>query len=361
MLDTARVGSGGASYNGPAGNPIWRPVVLAEIPPDHAKALSAAYRGRAPLTVALAGRSVELSAAWRPNSAGIADPCAIALSLGGEPAELILPRALIGLFLKDLDPALSFDALTPEHRALILEYALSGALEAFEAAHHIPISLLSVEAGSGQRGPSGHAALAMTAELEVTGRHGCLLRLSPAKLMDLAGLLDRHAGEAPSAIDPPIAVHIRWGSVDLSLAELESLSPGDIVLADFHCPEAETAFAAFGDHLAAPVRILPEGCGLLDRPKPMHGSAAAWSSSRLPLANGAMRDAAPKDTPMRVFFELAQFDMPLGALHGLAAGATIGAGHGVGGYLHVVVEGTRIARGELTSIGAGFGVRIVKA
>jgi type III secretion protein Q len=352
------------THDGAAGVTAWQPLRLPQIDQLLADGLNALYKRRPPARVPFAGRELVFEAAWLPRRPDIPDAVTLTAALGKEKAYLVVPQAVIDALFTQFASDIVQDALTPAQKAMLIEYALSGALEKIETALMSPIAIASADSGMSAIGSQRAVELIFRIEIEGVVSSWCLLRIPYNHLLRLGQLLDRLPKKAPpsqSHIDFPLDVHVRMASADLSLAELQSLAPGDIVLVDHHCREPETALAVFGGHLAAPVKILPGGYQLADALKPAKTAGLAWGVNDYPVQRGPLAEGARSNVPVRVFFELARFELSLAKLLSMARGAMLDAlPSREGGSLDVVVDGARICKGEFTTIGAGLGVRILR-
>lgn len=362
MLDRAAAYNDAAHLDGPDSGAHWEPAKLAEVPAQYADALSAFYRRRHLPKLQLAGRSVSFAPIWRRDLPDIADPWTLAIRIADQPAALIVPEAFLGLLLEQIKGLVSFDALSREQRALILEFALSEAFDALETALGCSVLLSAVCEGAEERTATSGPPLLLTLETQGMEQSWCALRASEAHTLRLAHGLDRIASApAPGGLtDLPVPIRIRRAAVGLTLTELKSLRPGDIVLVDAYCMEPETAIAVMGGAHFAPVKMLPKGYQLLDAPKPLAGSGFEWNANRLPAQTGLTADGAVSDLPIRLFVEMDRFELSWMGLHELQRGAQIGADVPRKSQLELVVEGSTIGRGEFTVLGDGLGFRVTR-
>jgi type III secretion system YscQ/HrcQ family protein len=340
----------------------WQPLKLPEVPPAHVHALTAFYRRRHFPKMQIGGHALSFAPQWQRELPEVAEPWTLSLKVDEKPAEILIPGTLLRFLIREVEAAVSFDSLSPDHRALILEFVLADRLDVMETVLGCAISLVSVRKAAETRKSQSDLALPIGFELQSVDRSWCILRIGEAQLHRVARGLDRIASP-PSLgdlIDLDVPAHLRWGSVDLTLAELMSLRPGDIVLVESYCQEPETALAVIGDHLMAPVKVLTKGYQLMEAPKRILGSGFEWSGDYLSIQSGPLRDGRAKDLPVRVFFELAQLSISSTELKELARGAQIGGGTERRAHLDLVVRGTRIGSGELTTLGIGLGVRIAR-
>lgn len=344
------------------GKVTWQPVQFQPVDPGSVEAGNLLYRRGGTLRAQIGGRNLSCEPLWLRQAPDIAEPWTLAITLDRSAAELVLPQSVVHLMLHDLAPTMEIEALSPEHRALFVEYALGDMLEGIENALGCAVSIDSAYRSSGQPGGTGQQTLCFRIAADGVPGFTGMLRADPASLLRLGRALDRQRGPAAMAatpIDLPMPVHLRWASVDLPLSELKTLMPGDIVLADA-CAEADTVIAVIGEDLGARARIVADGVQLLDALRPLNGSSLGWCAPGSPSQPGRFRNRPSLDFPVRVFFELAQFDVPLAQLRELRPGSRLAAPDRRGAAFDIVVEGSRIGTGEKTSIGAGAGMRILR-
>ncbi|WP_088343484.1 MULTISPECIES: FliM/FliN family flagellar motor switch protein [Rhodomicrobium] len=361
MREAAAAGRGGLQ-SGP-GKVTWEPVQFAPVDPASVEALNIFYRRRSPLRGQIGGRILTFEPQWLNRRPDIPDPWTVTIRLDTAQAELVLPQSAILDLLRDLDASVAIYALPSEHRSLLVEFALSENLDALEAVLGCSVSIIKVDRTPASAATSGEPFLSFQFAGDGMPRSWGLLRAGAPHLLRLAQSLDRLRGPVPSPNmnELPLAVHLRWASVDLSYSELSSLVAGDILLADAHCKEPETVIAVIGDQLVARVKVVGDGYQLLDAPRPVKGSGLDWSAANPLPQQGRVRDGSAGDMPMRVFFELPQLQLPYARLRELRPGARIGTDEQQDPYFDLMVEGTRIGRGELTTIGTAAGARIVRA
>ncbi len=360
MLDPATA-NGKASFNGSKAPQSWQPVQLPEVSPRLMPALNAFFKRRAPIRARLGGRAVEITSSWQRDLPAIAESWTLAIRLDQDQAELVLPEALVQFVLRQLDAPISFDTLTPEICGLLIEHALTEPLNALEAALGASVTILSAQKDPHSSGGAGTlVTLPMRIELEGAAQSWCLLRVGPAFAPRLAEQFDKLAGPLPGIADVPVPTRIRWAVVDLTLEEIKSLMPGDIVLVDHHCSEHETAVAVVGDRYVAPVKAVPDGYQILRAAKPIKGSEAEWCSPALAAQDGPLGAGSVGEIPVRVFFEFATIELQAGKLRDLKPGMVIGSGEPFHTYVNLMVDDSCVGRGEPTTIGSALGVRIIR-
>ena len=360
MLERVRAGDEVSGEPHPGRERGWQPLRLIEITPQFAEAISAFRARRSLPDMQLAGRSLRIATAWAPDIPEIATPWCATIRIDGTVAELILPHALLDMIYRHVDPSVAATALRLDHAALVLEFALRDALQAIEAALGWTIAFKSVAKGSGQRENARDAFVPVVLQVQGAGTVCCQLRLEPPRLLALSRYLDRISRPVPDPIDVPVPVHLRWASVELTLAELRRLSPGDIVLADQSCRQPGTAVAVFGEHLVAPVELLRTGYRFGAKPRLARGTPWEWTLDRGGRAAGRGVEGAAGDVPVRVFFELGQLELSRSEVPRISPGAMMALARPLEEGLDIIVGGARIGRGQVTTIGDATGIRVTR-
>jgi type III secretion protein Q len=186
--------------------------------------------------------------------------------------------------------------------------------------------------------------------------------LSPGQLVALASYLRPLAEPAVPRIDVPLPVRLRWGRVDLTLAELRSLRPGDIVLLDHACTQPGIALAVIGEHLAAPVELLRTGYRFTGQPRRAAGSGYEWA-----IDDGQKTNTSPPvdangldSVALAVFLEFGRFELDRSAVAQLRSGRELPLIRPLEAGLNIVAGGVIVRRGEVTAIGDAIGIRITR-
>ncbi len=360
MLSSATALNGAAPHAGLEARGSLERYEPSPIDPQSLEALNLFYRRRSLRTLQVAGQGLTIKPIWQEHYPEIDDPWVITLSIADSPAELVLPETVTALLIKGLSPAINLETLAPAHAGLLLEHALSDALAALEATISSGISIQSAQRSEGPVSDDTSDRLVIRIGLEGLPGSWCLLKADPHSLLRFAKALDGISNPASDLIDVPLPVNVRWAAVDLSVSELKSLVPGDIVLVDHTCSEHETAMAVIGDRIIAPVKIVPDGYQLLKPPVPLKNAHHDWCAPNFPVQNALLGEGSLQDIPLRVFFEFARFDLPYFKLRELKQGTVIGSGQPYNTNVDLVASGMIVGRGEPTTIGSGLGVRIVK-
>ena len=328
------------------------------IAPSHVQALNAVYRGRRALAATIGGRQTTIVAAWPPDRRLDASH-RVGLRLDGESGELWLPQSLLDMLVDSVDPVLSLDRLGPDRAAIILEFALESVLAAVE--RNLGCRL-AVDSYSGQvERPENDGQLPLFFTLVIDGlvTTGCELRIPPDYALRLAEGLDRHAGISDSVLDLPIPVCLRVAAANLAAAEIERLSPDDVVLVDASCEPGDALIAVIGERLVAPVTLGPEGPCLATYPIPGATSSWAWSMPTDAMAGAWEADAETDNRSLHVLFELGRFELPASQVRQLAPNFLLPLEPPRDRTVDIVVDGQRIGRGTLMRIGNRTGVRVI--
>jgi type III secretion system YscQ/HrcQ family protein len=329
------------------------------IAPSHVQALNAVYRRRPALAAMIGGRQANITATWPPPDRRPGVSHRVALRLDGESGELWLPQSLLDMLVNSVDPTLSLDRLGPDRAAIILEFALDSALAAVETNLGCRLTVDSYSRQVERREDDGQLPLYFTLEIEGLATTGCELRIPPDYALRLAEGLDRHAGIGRSVLDLPIAVSLRVAAANLAAAEVERLSPDDVVLVDASCEPSDAVIAVIGERLVASVAPAPEGLHLATYPIRGATSSWAWSMPTDAMAGAWEADAETDNRSVRVLFEIGRFELPASQVKQLAPNFLLPLEPPHDRTVDIVVDGQRIGRGTLMRIGNRTGVRII--
>jgi flagellar motor switch/type III secretory pathway protein FliN/sugar phosphate permease len=362
-IDTAlRAGADTSNGAAPAhsadAQPPERELSFPLIAPSHVQALNAVYRRRPALAATIGGRQASIIAAWPPPDRRPDVSHRMALRLDGESGELWLPQSLLDILVGSVDPALSLDRLGPDRAAIILEFALDSVLAAVEVNLGCKLAVDSFSGQVERLESEGQLPLFFTLVIEGLVTTGCELRIPPDYALRLAEGLDRHAGISPPVLDLPIPVCLRVAAANLAAAEIERLSPDDVVLVDASCEPDDAVIAVIGERLVAPVTLAPEGPRLATHPIPGATSSWAWSMPTDAMAGAWEADAADNRS-LHVLFEIGRFELPASQVKQLAPNFLLPLEPLHDRTVDIVVDGQRIGRGTLMRIGNRTGVRVI--
>jgi len=337
--------------------PAERELSFPLIAPSHVQALNAVYRRRPALAATIGGRQTSIVAAWPPDRR-LDVSHRVTLRLDGESGELWLPQSLLDILVDSVDPVLSLDRLGPDRAAIILEFALESVLAAMEMNLGCKLSVDSFSGQVERLENDGQLSLFFTLVIEGLVTTGCELRIPPDYALRLAEGLDRHAGISDSVLDLPILVCLRVAAANLAAAEIERLSPDDVVLVDASCEPGHAVIAVIGERLVAPVALAPEGHRLVAHPIPGATSSWAWSMPTDAMAAAWEANAETDNRPLHVLFEIGRFELPASKVRQLGPNDLLPLGPLHDRTVDIVVGGQRIGRGTLMQIGNRTGVRV---
>jgi len=338
--------------------PVERELSLPLIAPSHVQTLNAVYRRRPALAATIGGRQISITAAWPPADRRPEVCHRVALRLDGEPGELWLPQSLLDILVASVDPALSLDRLGPDRAAIILEFALDSVLEAVEMSLGCKVAVDSFSGEVERLENDGQPPLFFTLVIEGLVTTVCELRIPPTYALGLAEALDRYVGIGRSTLDLPMPVCLRVAATNLAPAEIERLSPDDVVLVDACCQPGHAVIAVIGERFVAPVARGPEGPRLAAHPIPGAASPWAWSVPTDASASAWEADAETDNLPLHVLFEIGRFELPASKVKQLAPNEPFPLPSPHDQMVDIVVHGQRIGRGTLMQIGNRTGVRI---
>ncbi|WP_245282176.1 FliM/FliN family flagellar motor switch protein [Rhizobium sp. LC145] len=269
------------------------------------------------------------------------DAVAVPVRVGADDCRLHLSAALIEWLQQPLGLKGVLIDEEPPQRALLLELAALDLL-------HLLESRLSEDIRFGE---GGDADLPHTLDLAfVADERSLPLRLElPPQLAEIwADFLDRVQPSEPADLSGlTVELVIEAGSQDLTLDELESLRPGDIVMLATH-----RTVVVLDGKLIAPVRRQSD-CAELDGP--------FYPKSRRAMVGSLpdLRDNRNGTHILHMVAEFARTTMTLGEIDALKLRQPLPLSYFDETGVDIVVDGRRIGRGELVMIGAGMGVRIL--
>jgi type III secretion protein Q len=279
-------------------------------------------------------------------------PVTFALSIGGAPGTLTVPLALVHGLLQSIGGAAAIEG-DSELVAMLLELALEPTLLQLEQRHAelsiclasprrvTPRDWLPVMLACSWRGASGIVRLDL--------RSDAAARLATA--------LRPFTHQRERLPDLPIPVTLRAFVVDLPLASVRALEPGDVVLVEGQRSE--------------------EFCVLVNE-KPFW--RARWDegelrviSDRKPQSDDLEELAVTSgdhppdeeeglgldDLPVRLTFELGKVMVPLQDLESMGPGYVFELARGPDQPLDIVANGRRIGRGRIVEVSGALGVQVV--
>lgn len=324
----------------------YRPLrdSLPAVPPDLLPLIARLHRRRLPVPISTVTgeRLAKLTAPKTPHQALTGLP----LSIGSARACLHLgvqAAALMGIE--------NWPQLPSPWRALYVEQALLGPIVQLEERLQRPIRF-DID------GPveACRLRLGVTFGLPSAEAHGWI-DLDDGAAHLLADLLEQ-LPIAPHRL-PVIPLHavIECGWQSLTLGDLRSLRPGDVVMIDrpaarYRLCLAEAFETSCESAGPAAVRLLAPLSSLrLMEPNPMEASLDSTTS------HASSNDALDR-LPVRLVCEVGRLELPLGDVRELGEGSVLELGCNLTEPVQLTVNGRCIGRGELVTLGTGLGVRL---
>ncbi|WP_219266695.1 type III secretion system cytoplasmic ring protein SctQ [Pseudomonas sp. Xaverov 259] len=290
-----------------------------------------------------AGQDLRVSWAAEPQPLDAARE--VLLLLGRAPVRLRLSAAALEQVLVPL--ALQFDVqlLPALPRALLLELAVLDLIERLEPLLAQPLQLL--EAAQDRQPYALHMALELTFANQ-PAMHA-QLDLSEGAAVLLAQLLDQHAELEPDPLpDLRQTLTVVAGQQHLSLGELRSLRPGDVLM------------------LEPGPGLLMELAGRLQARCQYQGEVLRLQEAlQAPLLHmeNTMTDvdaaAALDDLPLKLVCQVGSLELTLAQLRELGAGSVLQLNTPGVDNVDLMVNGRRVGQGQLVKIGDGLGVRLL--
>lgn len=318
-----------------SGHPRHLPLPLhglEHVAPHHLPVLASLHRRRQPWQGQWQGQRCVLT--WQ--AAAPAPQATVGACLGSEPLALALPAELLA--------GTGVTVPGSEAGSLLLEAALLPLIEPLEAATGLACSLHPAASGF-------EPFLTLHLSLSVGDAAPLPLHvlLSQGAAQALAGVLDRLAPAAPA---PWAALRLpAWvsaGVVPLTLADLRSLRPGDVVMFD-HEPVPTLRCAPF----QAPLRRDGNTVYLL---QPLT-SRMDTAMTETPALTGP--DQALDDLALTLTCQVGRVELTLGQLRELGEGSVLALNNHSDDGVDLIVNGQRIGQGRLVRIGDGLGVRVL--
>jgi type III secretion protein Q len=329
----------------------WPKILLANV-----ATLNALYRHRRTIEALVAGHTVAIETA--PRAAVDQDAFSFRLSFSGRPAFLRLSASLVDLCARSLAVA-GFNRLGGVRAAMLLELALLRPIKALEGRLRMDIRVEErvdaldrwerlVPLHLVVRGlPAGDAAIELLLDHQIAAV--------------VVGALDDLA--VPNALSAQLLFPVRvcLDGLDLTLAELRGLRPGDIVLPDRDAGRPRAMVAVIGEHLSCQVERAAPGFRLVSAlANARTDQAGEWFMQQPTdaLQRPTLDDAALDELPVRVVLELGRLDLPLAEIRRLAPGYILPLPKPSESAVDIVANGRRIGHGSLVKIGDGMGVRV---
>lgn len=287
----------------------------------------------------------DLRVCWAAESQPLNAAREVLLLLGRAPVRLRLSAAALEQVLVPLALQFEVQLLPALPRALLLELAVLDLIERLEPLLAQPLQLL--EAPQDQQPYVLHLALELTFANQ-PAMHA-QLDLSEGAAVLLAQLLEQHAQREPDPLpDLRQSLAVVAGQQHLSLGELRSLRPGDVLM------------------LEPGPGLLLELAGRLQARCQYQGEVLRLQEAlQAPLLHmeNTMTDvdaaAALDDLPLKLVCQVGSLELTLAQLRELGAGSVLQLNTPGVDNVDLMVNGRRVGQGQLVKIGDGLGVRLL--
>lgn len=306
------------------------------------------HRNRQPWTGEFAGQP--MSVRW----AGVGQPIEplldVQLQWGNAWCVLQLPTQTLELLGLADHPVKDLQGLAG---SMLLELALLPFIEPLEQLTGQSLQVCGQTAAAQAEG----SALSVMLEVQLAQGPASVisLRLSVEAASFIVDLLDQHA--VPAAHSLPalrLPLTVESGQAQLSLAELRSVRPGDILMLE-DWPAAQVRLVL--DHrLQARAELNGDTLTLLESPTALNPSK---EHSMTETAIGAQLDATLDDVPLKLVCQVGSVELSLAQLRELGAGSLVQLSPQLHDGVDLMVNGRRVGQGQLVKIGDGLGVRLL--
>ena len=237
--------------------------------------------------------------------------------------------------------------------SMLLELALLPFIEPLEQLTGQPLQVCELT-GTTQ---ANSAVLSLMLEVQIAQGPASVipLHLSGEAAGRVAELLDQHttpAAHSLAAVRLPLTVE--RGQAQLSLAELRSLRPGDVLMLD-ESP-ADQVRLVLDDRLQARAELNGDTLKLLEPPIALNPSKEPPMTQ---TAIGANLDTTLDELPLKLVCQVGSVELSLAQLRELGAGSLVQLSPQLHDGVDLMVNGRRVGQGQLVKIGDGLGVRLL--
>lgn len=328
----------------------WLPAV----DPGHVKILNTFRQSKADLHFRACGLSGNISIADRPCP--LVKPIALPFLIGPWRGLLFLPDRVIDHLLRPLGVAQSTFDLTPLQRGILLEHRLTELLNELEAAIAHQVCL-----DGSQEAAEFDVVLPWVIELSDFKFHA-ELHMGMECAHELGRIIAKFQRTDVGTLAQFIVFPMQLcaGTQSLTVFELKSLKPGDVIL------RAETSgtdpLAILSGRLIAPTRRDGASHVLDGVWKPFNKTQELLMKSKTESDIAvALGDADQfEDLPVQLVFEIGRCELPLSEVRKLGEGSIVPTAPSASNAVNILANGRLVGNGELVKIGAGLGVRILR-
>jgi len=316
--------------------------------------LNALHRHWRPIEALVAGHTLTIEATARVALG--ADAYAFRLTLSGQPALLRLSASLVDVCAGSL-AVRDFARLNGVRAGMLLELALLPLIKVLEGRLRTEIRVEERVAtlGSDQQQLPLHGLVRGLP----TGDAGIELLLDRQSAILAACALEELAVANAVTAQLSIPMQICRDSIDLTLAELRSLRPGDILIPEHDSAGSHSMIAVVGERLLFQVEQDAAGFRLGSRLADANATGEwCMQDPTNALSGGSVDEAALDQVPIRLVFEIGRLDVPLAEVRRLGPGYVLPLAKPSESAVDIVANGRRIGHGSLMKIGDSVGVRV---
>jgi type III secretion protein Q len=320
--------------------------------------LNAVATRRLPFVAELAGKLLTITPTGLEQTLPKPEPCYhFGLGHDLERPILSLPRSLAERLVGSIQDGLGL----PDEplRSLLIELALADLLDALDTQIAIPSRVEPADA------PLGDFDRLMLAIRWGDWQGPVYLHLpcsgAGAPVAAIANLLS-HLREAPAAMDElPLPLGFEIGACRLSVAQLSSLRPGDVVLLQTYYPASGEILVAIA-RAAARATLAGRGATLCGRfgNRPAFAMEMNTTQADGAKASSADTNATLDQIEVTLTFELGRRMIDLRTLRSMAPGYIFDLGRDPEGPVDILANGKTIGTGEIVRIGETIGVRAIR-
>ncbi|MFS2159594.1 type III secretion system cytoplasmic ring protein SctQ [Pseudomonas sp. Pseusp122] len=248
-------------------------------------------------------------------------------------------------------------SVTPHSLAgsLLLEQALLPLILPLEHLFGLPLRVLDNPAPR-VRGP---LAMHLTVQLGETAKWPVQVHMDEDGAEFLIAALDLYAPAVPHDLGHlPLPMSVESGEAWLTLAELRSLLPGDVVMLD-PWPASQVRLRAMTG-LQARAQIDGQRLQLLEQPFAVN-SMKEHHMSEVGAARGpeTSLEASLNELQLKLVCQVGSVEMTLAQLRELGAGSLLQLTPSMQDGVDLMINGRRVGQGQLVQIGDGLGVRLL--
>lgn len=302
------------------------------------------HRPRRSWTGQFLGRA--LSVHWGRAGSDVGSGVDLWLSLGETTLKLTLPAD--ALLVLDLPANLTLDSLPG---SLLLEQALLPLIIALEQLTGQPIRLLA----STRPVMSSALSFNFTVQSGEAAEWPVQLQMNEVGATLIADALERHAPATPADLGHlHLPMTVDSGEAWLSLAELRSLLPGDVVMLD-PWPDNQVRLC-MGKRLQVRAQLDGSRLQVVEQPMAMNSMKEHHMSE---VGAGPSLETSLDELQLKLVCQVGSVELSLAQLRELGPGSLLQLTPQMQEGVELLINGRRVGQGQLVQIGDGLGVRLL--